>query len=284
MAGASALGYVFVVIISRALGPADYGGFSAFNSIGLVLAIPAGAFQVVYARRVARRGPPAFDLRLQLLVGGAVCLLTVLLSPALAHVTRVDSLLAPVLVGLGLPPLILNGALMGGLLGLRRIGTLSLAYVAIGTSRVLAALAASALGLGLTGALAVVTLASYVMAGTLWWLCRAEAHLEWSAPRGDRNTVFRTLYRSNSAIGVLMALTTVDVVLARYLLPPVESGQYALVSTLGRSPIWVTQFLALALIPTLATTGSPRTILRASGLVLGVCAVGTAVGTGGSAF
>ena len=59
MAGASALGYVFVVIISRALGPADYGGFSAFNSIGLVLAIPAGAFQVVYARRVARRGPPA---------------------------------------------------------------------------------------------------------------------------------------------------------------------------------------------------------------------------------
>lgn len=284
MAGASALGYVFVVIISRALGPADYGGFSAFNSIGLVLAIPAGAFQVVYARRVARRGPPAFDLRLPLLVGGAVCLLTVLLSPALAHVTRVDSLLAPVLVGLGLPPLILNGALMGGLLGLRRIGTLSVAYVAIGTSRVLAALAASALGLGLTGALAVVTLASYVMAGTLWWLCRAEAHLEWSAPRGDRNTVFRTLYRSNSAIGVLMALTTVDVVLARYLLPPVESGQYALVSTLGRSPIWVTQFLALALIPTLATTGSPRTILRASGLVLGVCAVGTAVAAAAPEF
>ncbi|GAA4388532.1 hypothetical protein GCM10023153_03870 [Ornithinibacter aureus] len=284
MAAASALGYVFVVVISRALGPADYGGFSAFNSIGLVLAIPAGAFQVVYARRVARRGPPAFDLRLPLLVGSAVCLLTVVLSPALAHVTRVDSLLAPVLVGLGLPPLILNGALMGGLLGMRRIGTLSLAYVAIGTSRVLAALAASALGLGLTGALAVVTLASYVMAGTLWWLCRAEAHLEWSAPRGDRGAVFRTLYRSNSAIGVLMALTTVDVVLARYLLPPVESGEYALVSTLGRSPIWVTQFLALALIPTLATSGSPRTILRASGLVLGVCAVGTAVAAAAPEF
>lgn len=284
MAAASALGYVFVVVISRALGPADYGGFSGFNSIGLVLAIPAGAFQVVYARRVARRGPPAFDLRLPLLVGSAVCLLTVILSPALAHVTRVDSLLAPVLVGLGLPPLTLNGALMGGLLGMRRIGTLSLAYVAIGTSRVLAALAASALGLGLTGALAVVTLASYVMAGTLWWLCRAEAHLEWSAPRGDRGAVFRTLYRSNSAIGVLMALTTVDVVLARYLLPPVESGEYALVSTLGRSPIWVTQFLALALIPTLATSGSPRTILRASGLVLGVCAVGTAVAAAAPEF
>ena len=66
-----------------------------------------------------------------------------------------------------------------------------------------------------------------------------------------------------------MALTTIDVVLARYVLAPVESGEYALISTLGRSPIWVTQFLALALIPTLATSGSRRSILRAGGLVLG---------------
>lgn len=277
MAAASAMTYVFVVILSRALGPADFGGFSSFNSIGLVLAIPAGAFQVIYARRIARQGPPAFDLRLPILVGVAACLITVTLSPVLAHVTRVDSLLAPILVAIGLPPLILNGALMGGLLGMRRIGALSLAYVAIGVSRVLAATTASVFGLGLTGALAVVSLASYVMAAILWWFCRGEAHLPWSAPRGDRDAVVRTLYRSNSAIGVLMALTTVDVVLARYLLAPVESGEYALISTLGRSPIWVTQFLALALIPTLATSGSPRSVLRASGLVLGVCGIGTAV-------
>ena len=136
MAAASALSYVFVVILSRALGPADFGGFSSFNSIGLVLAIPAAAFQVLYAGRVARRGPAAFDLRLPLLVGAVGCLLTVALSPVLAHVTRVDSVLAPIVVGLGLPALILNGALMGGLLGMRRIGALSLGYVAIGVSRV----------------------------------------------------------------------------------------------------------------------------------------------------
>src|SRR5688572_11739588 len=111
MGTASALGYVFVVILSRALGPADFGGFSSFNSIGLVLAIPAGAFQVVYASRIARRGPAAFDLRLPLLVGLIGSLVTVALSPVLAHVTRVDSILAPIVVGLGLTPLILNGAL-----------------------------------------------------------------------------------------------------------------------------------------------------------------------------
>jgi O-antigen/teichoic acid export membrane protein len=284
MATASAMSYVFIVILSRALGPADFGGFSSFNSIGLVLAIPAAAFQVIYASRVARRGRPAFDLRLPLLVGVVGCLLTVALSPVLAHVTRVDSILAPIVVALGLPALILNGALMGGLLGMRRIGALSLAYVATGVGRVLAATTAAVMGLGLIGALALVSLATCVMAGILWWFCRGQAHLPWSAPRGAPGAVVRMLYRSNSAIAVLMALTTIDVVLARYVLPPVESGEYALISTLGRSPIWVTQFLALALIPTLATSGSPRSILRAGGLVLGVCALGTTVAAAAPGF
>ena len=277
MGTASALGYLFVVILSRALGPADFGGFSSFNSIGLVLAIPAGAFQVIYASRVARRGAAAFDLRLPLIVGVVGCLATVAFSPLLAHITRVDSVLAPIVVGLGLPSLVLNGALMGGLLGMRRIGALSLMYLATGVSRVAAATLASMLGLGLTGALVLVGLASCLVTGLLWGLCRGHAHLPWAAARGSRGVIVRTLYRSNSSMGVLMALTTVDVVLARYVLPRVESGEYALVSTLGRSPIWVTQFLALALIPTLATSGSRRSILRAGGLVLGVCALGTAV-------
>ena len=139
MGTASALAYVVVLLLSRALGPADYGGYSSLNSIGLALAIPAGAFQVMYASRVARRGPAAFDLRLPVIVGGVVCLATVVASPVLAHLTRVDSALAPVMVGIGMPFLVVNGALMGGLLGMRRIGALSLAYVAMGVSRVAAA-------------------------------------------------------------------------------------------------------------------------------------------------
>ena len=277
MGSASALGYVFVLILSRALGPGDFGGFSSLNSIGIVLAIPAGAFQIMVASRVARRGPNALDLRLPLVVGLTGCLGTLALSPVLAHVTRVDSVLAPLLVGVGLVPLTVNGALMGGLLGMRRIRALSLVYVVAGTSRVLAAAAASALGLAVAGSFALVVLASTVTAATAWWLCREHARLPWSAPPGPRMRTLRALYRSNSSMGVLMALTSVDVVLARYVLTGVESGEYALVSTLGRAPVWVTQFLALALVPALARSGSRRAVLRAGGLVLGVCLVGAAV-------
>jgi len=274
MGSASALGYLFVLILSRALGPGDFGAFSSLNSIGMVLAIPAGAFQVMFASRIARRGEKAFDLRLPLLLGTAGVLITAVLSPVLAHVARVESVWAPVVLGLGLLPLIVNGAMMGGLLGLRRVGALSMVYLFMGLSRVLAASVAHALGVGLTGSLALVVLASVLTTIFLWWLCRGQAHLPWSSVTASRVHVVRMLFRSNSSMGVLMALTSVDVVLARYVLSPVESGEYALVASLGRAPVWVTQFLALAMVPALARSGSPKSILRAGGVVLGVCAVG----------
>lgn len=276
-ASANAMGYVFVLLLSRVLGPGDFGAFSALNSIGLVLAIPAGAFQVMVASRVARRGATAFDLRLPFLVGTAGVLVAAVLSPAIAHVTRVESVWTPALLGLGLLPLILNGALMGGLLGLRRFGALACAYLFTGLSRVLAAWAADRLEAGLHESVALVVVASLATTLALWWLCRGQVHLSWSGGHPPRLAVVRMLFRSNSSIGVLMALTTVDVVLARYVLSPVESGEYALVATLGRAPVWVTQFLALSMVPALARPGSSRAVLRASGVVLGVCALGASV-------
>ena len=276
-ASANAMGYVFVVLLSRTLGPGDFGAFSALNSIGLVLAIPAGAFQVMIASRVARRGAIAFDLRLPVLVGTAGVVVAAVLSPAIAHVTRVESVWTPALLGLGLLPLILNGALMGGLLGLRRFGALACAYLVTGLSRVLAAWTADLLDAGLHESVALVVVASLATTAALWSLCRGQARLGWSGGRPPRLAVVRMLFRSNSSIGVLMALTSVDVVLARYVLPPVQSGEYALVATLGRAPVWVTQFLALSMVPALASPRASRAVVRASGTVLGICALGAGV-------
>lgn len=284
MGVASVLGYVFVLILSRELGPGDFGGFSSLNSIGIVLAIPAGAFQVMIASRVARLGPAALDLRLPLAVGALGAAVTLFMSPLLLHVTRVDSMLSPALVGLGLIPLTVNGALMGGLLGMRRIRALSLVYIFAGLSRVLAAALAASVGLGVIGSFALVVLSTVLTAGLSWFLCRDEVRIGRAAPLGARAQALRDLLRSTSSMGVLMALTTVDVVLARYVLSDIESGQYALASTLGRAPVWATQFLALTLVPTLARSGSTRSILRAGSLVLGVCLVGISVAASAPAF
>jgi O-antigen/teichoic acid export membrane protein len=199
------------------------------------------------------------------------------MSPAIAHVTRVDSVWTPALLGIGLLPLILNGALMGGLLGLHRLGALSCAYLFTGSSRVLAAWGADVLDASLNQSLGLVVLASLATTIFLWWLCRGQAHVGWPHVRPPRLDGMRVLLQSNSSVGVLMALTSVDVVLARYVLSPVESGEYALAATLGRAPLWLTQFLALSMIPALARTGSSGAILRAGALVLATCTLGAGV-------
>ena len=49
----NALSYVFVLVLTRALGTAGFGAYSALITLGIVLVIPAGAFQVIIARRWA---------------------------------------------------------------------------------------------------------------------------------------------------------------------------------------------------------------------------------------
>ena len=273
----SAMGFLFVLLISRVLGPSDFGAFSALNNIGLVLAIPAGAFQVVIASGVARRGAVAFDLGLPLIIGTAGVLVTALLSPAIAHVTRVESAWTPAILGLGLLPLILSGAFMGGLLGLSRFGALSCAYLFAGSSRMLSAWVADVLDAGLNESLSLIVVANCATTLLLWWLSRRQAHVRLSRLKPPRLDVVRMLFRSSSSVGVLMALTSVDVVLARYVLSEIEAGEYALVATLGRAPVWITQFLALSMVPALARSGSSRAILRAVTPVLGICALGAGV-------
>ena len=63
MALANVLSYVFVLVLSRALGPADFGGFSALSAYGIVLSVPAGALQVIVARHVAGAPPRAAPKR-----------------------------------------------------------------------------------------------------------------------------------------------------------------------------------------------------------------------------
>lgn len=277
MALANILGYLFVLVLSRGLGPADFGGFSSLNTLGIVLAIPAGALQIMVASRVARHGPQAFDIRLPLTVGTSVAVVACLFSPLLRYVTRVDSLFAPLVVGVGFIPLTVTAALMGFLLGRQRIRALAAVYLAAGLTRLCAAGISSALSLGVTGTFALVVLASVGTTAFASYLAWDELQIEWRAATGPRWRAFRALARSNSSIGVLVALTSVDVVLARYVLTEVESGQYALVSTLGRAPIWATQFMAFALVPALAKSGSRRSVLRAVGLVLALSLIGMGV-------
>src|SRR5512132_1104720 len=97
MAAANALNYAFNLVMSRLLGPADYGALGALLALVLVGTVPGVAFQAVVARHTALAGAATGRLWSWVLVAAAVAgvalgLLAVAASPALAAFLHLASL------------------------------------------------------------------------------------------------------------------------------------------------------------------------------------------------
>lgn len=275
MGAANAIGYLVVLLLSRSLGAADFGGYSALSSYGVLLSIPAGAFQVIVARRVAvgRPGEVTSGGRAALALSAAACLITVLLAPLLTTAFHVSSVWSVLLLALMLPGMLLTGCLQGILLGRHRLHALSLLYVTTALTRLVAAFACVALRTDVTGVMAAMLVANLITLLTGAWLCRRELAL--LPPTG--HGLAQEMLRSNSSLAAFIALTNVDVLLARHFLSPHESGGYALASTFARAVFWGTQFVALIVVPRMHRVDATRALLRASGLVVLIGAIGFAV-------
>ncbi|MCL3837378.1 lipopolysaccharide biosynthesis protein [Aeromicrobium duanguangcaii] len=271
MAVANVLSYVFVLILSRALGPADFGGFSALSAYGIVLSVPAGALQVIVARHVAGTPPHSRGLRTALVVGVALAAATILAAPLLADAFRLDTTWSAVWLGLTLVPMTLTGAFQGILLGRNRLAALSAVYVATAAGRLAAGAGGAALGLTVAQVFFLLLLVAIGVAVLGAALCRSDLTLD------DDRRLGTELVRATMSLGAFIALTNVDVTLARAYLDDHDSGGYALAATFGRAMGWGTQFVALLLVPRMQGAGAARAFRRSLGLILGLGLVGVAV-------
>ncbi|XAS75144.1 oligosaccharide flippase family protein [Dermatophilaceae bacterium Sec6.4] len=271
----NALGYLLVLLLSRTLGPADFGGYTALSTFGVLLAIPAGAFQVVIARRVAGgdRTELTTGLRLGTIVAVVLFAGTVLASGGLADLFNLDTPWSPILMGAMLLPMTVTGCFQGILLGAQRLRALSLLYVVTALSRLVAAVVATVAGFSVVQVFAAMLVAVLLTAVLGGYLCRSETRSMGASGSG----LAGELWRSNSSLAALISLTSVDVLLARHYLSPHNSGGYALASTFGRAICWGTQFIALILVPRMRGQDASRTLLRASALVLGIGILGLVV-------
>lgn len=267
------IGYLVVLLLSRSLGPADFGGYTALSTYGVLLAIPAGAFQVAIARRVSVGVDATTGIALAAGIGLALWALTCLAAPLLQHAFHLRSVWSPVLLGAMLVPMNLTGCFQGLLLGRHRVGALSLLYVVTAAARFVAALVARLWDLNVAQVFAAMLAASIVAAAAGWALCRSD--LARLPSHGHRLAAEMAL--SNSTLAAFTALTTVDVLLARHFLDPHTSGGYSLAATFGRAICWGTQFVALMIVPRMSSENATRTLLRASGLVLAGGLLGLAI-------
>ena len=301
-----ALSYGFSLVLSRALGPADFGALGALLGLSVVAAVPASALQTQVARHCTV-SPGRAALRqgygLSWLLGLAVAAGVAVLSVPLSAVLRLDGALSVLLLAAGLLPVSVIAARQGVLLGRGAFGMLALTTVLVPALRLVGAGAAASADLGLTGALGLQAVATWVAVAAVVALvapqtAKAEDDAADVAPDvadvadvaapdlpdhhepRDRTTrsagpQLRGVAAAGASLLGLFVLANVDVLLARIFLTDTESGIYAVGALGAKVVFWGSQFVALLVFPHV-TRGRAGTRLVASAGAM-IAAVGGAV-------
>jgi O-antigen/teichoic acid export membrane protein len=270
MAAANGLNYAFNVVMSRELGPADYGALGALLAVVLVGTVPGVALQAVVARHTAlarddaTAGLWAAVLVAVLGVGAALGLLALIASPGLRAFMHLGSLAPCLWLAVALLPLPLLSSVHGMLQGREWFGALAAVLLVDAAGRLVIGFGLVHGGLGLAGALAGSTAGS--VAAILVALPRLRASLSrgWRRRRALGVAAGREV--ATAAVGILglLLLANVDVLLARHYLAREASGLYAAGAMLTKVAYWAPQFVVTVVFPRLVVTADRRRLLARS--------------------
>ena len=276
---ANVCNYAYTVVLSRWLGPADFGALGAMLALILIGTVPGLALQAVAARHTAlreRAGDPLAELwspllRLILLGGALLGLLALAATPALTAFLHLGSPVPALWLAANLAPVPALYGFVGMLQGRER-------FLALGSVLLLAAAGklagglALAPGFGVSGALAGAALGT--AAAALAGAACARGGLErarWGAALRTGRALGGELGGATLALLGMTLLTNLDVVLARHYLTAEGSGLYAAGNVLTKIAYWGPQFVATVVFSRLVTAGEERRrLLRlAAGVVAG---------------
>lgn len=271
--------YLISFVAAARLAPAEFGAFGSLLSLSVIGSTVALAAQAVAARRsagtvtapgmvvpaVLRSGTVA---SCALGAAGLVC------APVLAWLLDV-SVLA---VAAALLSVAVTGpafTLLGVVQGREHHVRYGAAYATLGVARAAATIAATFV-VPTAEAAALGMLAGAVL-GSFLVVAVTRVTPQWgpAAPM-----VMTELRRNVGALVGLYALTNIDVVLARVVLPATESGHYALGSLVAKAAFFLPSFIAYVLFPRMAAEDAGRSrravilLTAGSGLVV---TVGTAL-------
>ena len=276
---AQVLGYALSVIAARVLGPDQFGILAALLGILLIGNVVAMGIQAVAARRLVqgdssdRSGASRTILLDGLVAGLAVAGATLVVSPLLMWVLRLDQWLLLLLVAVAFIPLTWSGAQLGVAQGREEYMRLATVYVCLGVGRgvggVAGALAGGTVGwtiLGLTVGTIVGALAGRVAVAPLA-----------RAPRVRLEHFTRETAHATHALLALFVLTNVDVLLARALLTPDQAGQYGVGAVIAKVAFWLPQFIGVVAFPRFADARRARATVISLSAVAGIGAVVTLV-------
>ncbi len=255
---ANLAGYLLHLPASRWLGLGGYSEFASLLAVQLVLAVPALALQNVVAREVAI-GARTSIRRLQWRCAALVAVIAAALIPVLSALLDVGAvatgaalLTAPVLVALAADQGILQGS--------NRFRELAVVIGGAGVARVAPAVVVLALGGGPAAALTAGAGGAAVAALGARWVVGGVA--------GDGDASVLAVVRASQVQLALIALSSLDLVVARLVLDGDDASRYALAAVATKIAFWLPQAVGVVLYPRMAVAS--RQALREAMLVLTV--------------
>ncbi|MFD6860410.1 polysaccharide biosynthesis protein [Rhodococcus sp. NPDC060090] len=261
--------YLLHLPAGRWLGPAGYGEFASLLAAQLVLAVPALALQTVIAREAVHGADTAVLRRL----GYRCALIAAVVALALVPVVSwaLDTSIAGAFGSLVTAPLLVLLATEQGLLqGRARFAALSVVLAAAGIAKVVPAVAVLAAGGGPGAALLAGAVGTGVVAvAAALFVGRGEPrHPAGGADAGPHIPGAAAVLRASQVQLALIALTSLDLLLARMLLDADSAGLYALGAVATKVAFWLPQAVGVVLYPRMANPAESASAVRSALAVL----------------
>lgn len=291
--------YLLHIPAGRWLGPVAYGEFASLLAAQLALAVPALAVQTVVARQLVLGSSRAHQRALGLRCVAIVAVLAAVSAPILTVLLHTSATAAIASVVMA-PALVLLSTEQGILQGESRFGALALVIAGAGLAKVAPAVVVLAAG-GSPGP-ALIAAAAGLLGATI--VARLVVDLgpvsDGAGPVSDRadavsdRTVqsrqpgfsghpagsLRAVLAASQVQLVIVALSSLDLVVVRAVVDREQAGLYALGAVAAKVAFWLPQAIGLVAYPRLADPNRARAALRSAIWVLvgiGVAVVGVAV-------
>lgn len=272
--------YAFTVVAARLMGPGEYGALAGLMATLLMVGVLQLGLQTTAARRIAAapHDSPAVAAQVLRLTTRAALLLGVAMlaaAPLVTFLLRLDSIVPALVLAASAVPLTMMGGQAGILQGERRWVPLALVYVAAGVPRLLLGTAAILLRPDATTAV----LAVFVGALAPVVVGRLALRGHHTAARGtppDVRGLWREVRQGVQVLSAFLALSSIDVIVARSVLDGREAGLYAGGLILTKAVLFLPQFVVVVAYPSLSSPAErSRALRQGSLLVLGLGAAAT---------
>jgi len=278
--------YGFTMAAARIIGPTAYGAFFALMNLVLIVSVLQLGMQATAARRIS--ADPAHVgqiereiLRVAFRASLLACALLLVGAPLVDDLLDLDSLPTAGLAAVAAVPMTMMGAQAGILQGERRWRELSVLYVLSGVPRLVVGLAlvlwqptAFMAFLGVT----IGFFAPFVYGLRVLGLPRDSGE---SHERHGFLPMIKEATNNSQALFAYFALTSADMLVARSVLDPHESGLYAAGLIVSRAVMFLPQFVVVVAFPSMSTDrGRTRALalsLATVAAIGGLCTLVTAL-------